>query len=253
MHRQKVNGNGIRAAGNPDDEPKLSLYPACPPLKVGEQPPKEMDSFEQKEATEKTNGGGSVVNSSKGNSRPSLALIQDPSILKGPAGHPVSFPLKLQRILDRLEADGNTDIISWLPHGRAFLVHDSTRFVNELMPVYFNQSKYSSFQRQLHMYNFQRITSPGPDKGAYHHPDFLRGHPQLALKMKRTRVNGKGTRRPGNPESEPDFHRKEFLPSIAFGTKVDVPSDQPTAVKSEYADGDRSVTSDDDSGSGNES
>ena len=33
------------------------------------------------------------------------------------------------------------------------------------MPLYFNQTKYSSFQRQLHIYNFQRITA-GKDKGA---------------------------------------------------------------------------------------
>lgn len=29
MTRQKVNGNGIRAAGNPDQEPKLCLFPVC--------------------------------------------------------------------------------------------------------------------------------------------------------------------------------------------------------------------------------
>ncbi|KAL3908766.1 MAG: hypothetical protein SGILL_008359 [Bacillariaceae sp.] len=31
MVRQKVNGNRIRSAGNPDEEPNLHLYPACPP------------------------------------------------------------------------------------------------------------------------------------------------------------------------------------------------------------------------------
>jgi hypothetical protein len=31
MVRQKVNGNRIRSAGNPDEEPTLSLYPVCPP------------------------------------------------------------------------------------------------------------------------------------------------------------------------------------------------------------------------------
>lgn len=29
MTRQKVNGNRIRSAGNPDEEPDLSLYPIC--------------------------------------------------------------------------------------------------------------------------------------------------------------------------------------------------------------------------------
>jgi len=31
MNRQKVNGNRIRSAGNPDEEPVLSSYPSCPP------------------------------------------------------------------------------------------------------------------------------------------------------------------------------------------------------------------------------
>jgi hypothetical protein len=138
-------------------------------------------------------------------------------------GPQVGFPLKLQRILDKLEADGNTDIISWLPHGRAFLVKNSNRFVSEVMPVYFNQSKYSSFQRQLHMYNFQRINYHTRDKGAYHHPSFLRGHPQLAMQMKRTRVNGKGTRRPGNPGLEPDFWTMEPVAGISLGESIDIP------------------------------
>jgi hypothetical protein len=31
MSRQKVNGNRIRSAGNPDEEPKMALFPVCPP------------------------------------------------------------------------------------------------------------------------------------------------------------------------------------------------------------------------------
>jgi len=31
MTRQRVNGNRIRSAGNPDEEPVLATYPACPP------------------------------------------------------------------------------------------------------------------------------------------------------------------------------------------------------------------------------
>lgn len=60
-----------------------------------------------------------------------------------------SFPLKLQRILDKTNEEGRTDIISWLPHGKAFLVHDVDRFVTEVMSLHFNQTKYSSFQRQV--------------------------------------------------------------------------------------------------------
>jgi hypothetical protein len=138
----------------------------------------------------------------------------------------VSFPLKLQRMLDKLEAERDTDIISWLAHGRAFIVHDPEAFVDHLMPVYFNQTKYSSFQRQLHMYNFQRITA-GRDKGAYHNPNFHRGKPHLCARMVRTRVNGKGCRKPGNPSNEPDLYSLESLPPIAPGTTIEVPDGNP--------------------------
>lgn len=36
MNRQKVNGNRIRSAGNPDEEPVLSSYPTCPPKQTTE-------------------------------------------------------------------------------------------------------------------------------------------------------------------------------------------------------------------------
>jgi HSF-type DNA-binding len=134
-----------------------------------------------------------------------------------------TFPLKLQRILDKLETENSVDIISWLPHGRAFRLHDVSRFVTELMPQFFNQTKYSSFQRQLHMYNFQRITSKtNKDKGSYHHPSFIRGEPDKAGLIRRMRVNGKGTRQPGNPSSEPNFYLLPVIPSLVIETKETV-------------------------------
>lgn len=91
------------------------------------------------------------------------------------------------------------------------------------------------------MYNFQRITA-GRDKGAYHHANFQRGRPDLSIKMQRTRVNGKGTRRPGNPEKEPDLHSLESLPAIAPGTNIVIPLDLPSPGRS-AGGGDSSVDS----------
>lgn len=125
----------------------------------------------------------------------------------------LSFPFKLQAMLDLLELKGETKVISWLPHGRAFRVHNPNAFVRVLMPRYFSMSKFSSFQRQLHLYSFQRVTN-GADKGAYFHPSFLRGMPRLCREMKRTVVNGKGTRRPSDPSSEPEFYSMPSIPSV---------------------------------------
>lgn len=46
MVRQKVNGNRIRSAGNPDEEPNLHLYPVCPPSATVDAAPMETSTNE---------------------------------------------------------------------------------------------------------------------------------------------------------------------------------------------------------------
>jgi hypothetical protein len=65
------------------------------------------------------------------------------------------------------------DIVSWNSHGVAFKVHKPTEFSDKIMPTYFNQTKYKSFQRQLNLYGFTRIHQ-GLNKGNYSHKCFRR-------------------------------------------------------------------------------
>merc|ERR1712232_475425 len=49
-------------------------------------------------------------------------------------------------------------------------------FAEIIMPQYFNQTKYRSFQRQLYIYGFDRIKDKSSeDFGAYFHELFIRG------------------------------------------------------------------------------
>lgn len=79
-----------------------------------------------------------------------------------------------------------------MPHGRAFAIHHVERFCREIMPRYFKQSRLSSFQRQLNIYGFSRITTPEQDSGeppcAYYHELFLKGRPALTIHMRRVGV-----------------------------------------------------------------
>ena len=74
------------------------------------------------------------------------------------------FPYKLHKMLEYVENSGMESVVSWLPHGRAFKVHKPEAFMKTVVPVFFKQNKYKSFQRQLHLYGFERITE-GKDKG----------------------------------------------------------------------------------------
>jgi len=116
------------------------------------------------------------------------------------------FPVLLHRMLEGTEHDSQSHIVGWKPHGRAFCVFDSEEFVQQVMPKYFRQSKISSFQRQLNLYGFTRLNAMGRDKGAYYHELFLRGRPNLALRIQRTRVKGTGVRTSSNPKEEPNFY-----------------------------------------------
>jgi hypothetical protein len=129
------------------------------------------------------------------------------------------FPLVLYNMLDSVDGEGLSSIVSWQPHGRAFSVHDSQAFVRKVMPIFFRQSKISSFQRQLNLYGFARLTGMGPDKGAYYNEFFLRGRPDLTVHMQRTRVKGTGVRTSSNPREEPNFYEMD---PVGMGDTVEM-------------------------------
>lgn len=89
------------------------------------------------------------------------------------------------------EVEGLVPIVSWLPHGRAFRVKNKELFVAKMMSTYFKQTKFKSFQRQLNLWGFTRITD-GADAGAYYHKYFIRSEPALCKLMTRQKIKGAG-------------------------------------------------------------
>ena len=134
---------------------------------------------------------------------------------KGPRGGvKVPFPLKLHKML---EENLYEDIVSWQSHGRSFLVHKPQEFVDIVMPKYFQQSKLTSFQRQLNLYGFTRQLSNGPDKGGYYHELFLRGKGFLCNQIMRIRIKGPKSRQSIDPEKEPRFYSMPSVPPSRKG------------------------------------
>lgn len=99
------------------------------------------------------------------------------------------FPQRLMHILSQASI---SDIISWLPHGRAFVIVRPGELAETILPTYFPEGKrnvgkpssckYPSFTRKLNRWGF-RLLSRGPDSGAFHHELFRRDEPELCLRM----------------------------------------------------------------------
>lgn len=78
---------------------------------------------------------------------------------------PVTFPQKLMSVLD---TEQFSDIITWLPHGKGFIILQKKKFASDVMPIYFKHSKFTSFTRKLNRWGFTRV-SRGPETGSYYH------------------------------------------------------------------------------------
>jgi len=84
----------------------------------------------------------------------------------------VPFPWRLHQMLEAIEKEGDEKIVSWLPDGLSFQVHNPQLFVERIIPKFFKQKSYKSFQRQLHLYGFTRVLE-GPWRGECHSTDSL--------------------------------------------------------------------------------
>jgi HSF-type DNA-binding len=109
---------------------------------------------------------------------------------KESARHP--FPVKVYEMLEDADAKNFAHIVSWNPPGDGFMVHKKDLFIYEIVPQYFNQTKYKSFQRQLSLYGFNRVTV-GANKGLRHHEKLRRGRYDLVCQMKPVGYKPRGT------------------------------------------------------------
>jgi hypothetical protein len=84
--------------------------------------------------------------------------------------------------MEILTSDEHADTISWLPHGRSFIIYKKKTFAATVLPKFFKATKFTSFTRKLNRWGFTRVTR-GPEMGSYYHRQFLRDSPELCLRM----------------------------------------------------------------------
>lgn len=108
-----------------------------------------------------------------------------------------------QKLMDILADSSLMEIISWLPHGRSFVIIRPDLFCEEVLPRYLppadsrGSTKYPSFTRKLNRWGFRQATR-GADTGAFHHPFFRRDQPELCVKMvcQKSRDRQQGAQKP---------------------------------------------------------
>jgi hypothetical protein len=121
------------------------------------------------------------------------AMNTSPSTTNNPCQREI-FPQRLMHILSDTSI---TDIITWLPHGRSFVIVQPEVLAEKILPKYFPESctsssnasssttsscKYPSFTRKLNRWGFRQVTR-GPDSGAFHHKFFRRDDPTQCRQM----------------------------------------------------------------------
>jgi hypothetical protein len=127
------------------------------------------------------------------------------------------FPWKLHELLEETDK-GHSSVVSWLPGGKAFKVHKKEDFCNEVMPAFFNSSKYKTFQRSLNLWGFKSV-SRGHDKRACYHQFFVRGNADLCKNMIRVKIKGGGTAGvppPGEPKTAASVPQESSLATKLF-------------------------------------
>jgi hypothetical protein len=87
------------------------------------------------------------------------------------------------QLFEILENEEYSHLISWLPHGKGFVIHRKKEFAAEILPRHFKKAvKFTSFTRKLSRWGFSRA-SRGPETGAYFHRLFRRDNPKLVDQM----------------------------------------------------------------------
>lgn len=134
-----------------------------------------------------------------------------------------NFPNVLYTMLQKIEMEGRFDIAAWSPHGRTFQIHKVHEFEEQVLPRFFRHRNFVSFQRQLNIYCFRRITF-GQDQNSYYHEYFIRGRPDLISQIQRVATKGSVDRRTDYSLDLPNFHHDNLNSSITQQSTTNIPS-----------------------------
>jgi hypothetical protein len=124
-----------------------------------------------------------------------LSTIEQETMMMDTDKTECSFPYRVYHMLEEAPKAGFDDVVSWLPDGSGFAVHNQDEFVKRIVGMFFTHTKWKSFLKQLNLYNFHRLSKrrgPGRDCCYYGHPFLIRGDIMKCNRIQRSKGRGGG-------------------------------------------------------------
>lgn len=119
----------------------------------------------------------------------------DPSEKAGANAVRANFPFRLHYLLSQASQLRIDDTLAWHPSGEKFIIYNQAKFVANILPNIFKQTKFASFRRQLNAYGFERemnqkrsLNNPNSVL-VYFHKDFKKDDPVGCGRIPRRRTN----------------------------------------------------------------
>jgi hypothetical protein len=109
-----------------------------------------------------------------------------------------NFPNKLYQLLEFAHSQNLELIVSWRSDGTSFSIKNEQDFMQQISPRFFpNQSTFRSFERQLNVWGFTRLSSSSSSSSSktrvFFHPYFHQGKRELCRRIHR--VENKGSKK----------------------------------------------------------
>jgi hypothetical protein len=137
----------------------------------------------------------------------------------------------VEELMGLLDDDTYSNVVTWMPDGKAFTIVNPKRFTSVEMPAVFNIRNMSSFVRKLTRWGFTRAHDKATmNSDIFMHKDFQRGNREAMSQIKCS-VGRPGSTTPSRPRVPPAavIAAKPSLAPVRPPVPSAVPPPQPTS------------------------
>eukprot|EP00956_Cyclotella_meneghiniana_P027723 scaffold62892_cov45-Cyclotella_meneghiniana.AAC.1 len=137
-----------------------------------------------------------------------------------------TFPDRLHAVLSNRSL---SDIIAWLPSGKSFCILNKDEFTKKILPMYFKESKFASFDRRLKRWGFRKAFTTGQKQVILTHDLFQKDRLDLGKMMTAAQGSGgvvqqqvviRGSDRDDSKSKKKENRNDSGLASFSFGNSL---------------------------------